>query len=590
MSFFDDASLAFLPSGAAGKDGKAYSIKPTNGDGDFTFSRGSNLSATRISANGLIEKGRENLVLQSNQFDTTWLGNVSHTSGQSGYDGSSDAWLLQNLSNNNYLYQSISPSGVNTFSVYMKSGNVSWGRIAIAGGTSFSAWFNLDLGTIGTQTNNIDAKIEAVGNDGWYRCSLTFLANSNTLVLVYPASSDNNNAPTGSNIYIQDAQLEIGLAATDYIESGATTGKAGLLEDEPRFDYSGGVTCPSLLLEPSRTQLIPQTEYLSGLSLGNSPTLTQNYAVSPEGVQNAVRVQDTDGSNFKTIQTQFSITSGSTYTISIYVKKATSPITTYGGFYFDFDGGTRKTSNLIFDEYNGTLVNASGNAITSVIHPVIDEGDYWRFSATATDTGSNTILRPTLRAGASPNGTSVSLATKDYTAYGLQVEQGSYPTSYIPNHSGGTITRSGDLAITDSNTFDSLSTFTWFFEISRLGFSTDSTSAALTLRTSAGAEQIRCHFDFPTKLIRVRDAANGYTTIGASIDVNANTYYKICVISDGITMKIFVNGTQRGGDYTIVTQHDVDRIYMDGKGFDCKQLLLFPTALTDSECITLTTI
>ena len=50
MSFFDDASLAFLPSGAAGKDGKAYSIKPTNGTGDFTFSRGSNLSATRVGA------------------------------------------------------------------------------------------------------------------------------------------------------------------------------------------------------------------------------------------------------------------------------------------------------------------------------------------------------------------------------------------------------------------------------------------------------------------------------------------------------------------------------------------------------------
>ena len=40
MSFFDDASLVFLPSGEAGKDGKAYSMKPTNGDGDFTFSRG----------------------------------------------------------------------------------------------------------------------------------------------------------------------------------------------------------------------------------------------------------------------------------------------------------------------------------------------------------------------------------------------------------------------------------------------------------------------------------------------------------------------------------------------------------------------
>ena len=589
MSFFDDASLAFLPSGAAGKDGKLYSIRPTDGSGDFTFSRGSNLAATRVDVNGLIEKGRENLLLQSNQFDTTWTtASASVTSGQGGYDGSNDAWLLDKSGSTGRIKQDINLSGVNAFSIYAKANTSSWVRLLINGAAL--AYFDLSTGSVGTTdvSGFIDAKIENVGN-GWYRCSL--IANgSSTLVNIVVADADGDTSGTSGNIYIQDSQLEIGLAATPYIESGATTGKAGLLEDEPRFDYSGGVTCPSLLLEPSRTQLIPQTEYLSGLSLGNSPTLTQNYAVSPEGVQNAVRVQDTDGSNFKTIQTQFSITSGSTYTISVYVKKATSPITTYGGFYFDFDGGTRKTSNLIFDEYNGTLVNASGNAITSVIHPVIDEGDYWRFSATATDTGSNTLLRPTLRAGASTNGTSVSLATKDYTAYGLQVEQGSYPTSYIPNHSGGTITRSGDLAITDSNTFDSLSTFTWFFEISRLGFSTDSTSAALTLRTSAGAEQIRCHFDFPTKLIRVRDAANGYTTIGASIDVNANTYYKICVISDGITMKIFVNGTQRGGDYTIVTQHDVDRIYMDGKGFDCKQLLLFPTALTDSECITLTTI
>ena len=29
--------------------------------------------------------------------------------------------------------------------------------------------------------------------------------------------------------------------------------------------------------------------------------------------------------------------------------------------------------------------------------------------------------------------------------WGLQAEQGDYPTSYIPNHSGGTITRSDEL-------------------------------------------------------------------------------------------------------------------------------------------------
>ena len=41
---------------------------------DFTFDRGSNLAATRVNADGLIEKGRENLLLQSNNFsDSDWM-------------------------------------------------------------------------------------------------------------------------------------------------------------------------------------------------------------------------------------------------------------------------------------------------------------------------------------------------------------------------------------------------------------------------------------------------------------------------------------------------------------------------------------
>ncbi len=54
MSFYDDASLVFLAGGAAGKDGKAYSLKPTDGSGDFTFTRGTNLTATRVGKDGYI--------------------------------------------------------------------------------------------------------------------------------------------------------------------------------------------------------------------------------------------------------------------------------------------------------------------------------------------------------------------------------------------------------------------------------------------------------------------------------------------------------------------------------------------------------
>ena len=66
------ASLVMVPSGY--EDGTLASVKPTDGTGDFTFSRGSDISATRVNADGYIEKGYENLLLQSNSFDTSpWV-------------------------------------------------------------------------------------------------------------------------------------------------------------------------------------------------------------------------------------------------------------------------------------------------------------------------------------------------------------------------------------------------------------------------------------------------------------------------------------------------------------------------------------
>jgi hypothetical protein len=66
VSDFDDASLVLIPSGY--KNGKVYSVKPTDGTGDLTFTRAS--SATRVQSNGLIEKVRTNLLLNSATFVT----------------------------------------------------------------------------------------------------------------------------------------------------------------------------------------------------------------------------------------------------------------------------------------------------------------------------------------------------------------------------------------------------------------------------------------------------------------------------------------------------------------------------------------
>ena len=154
-SLKDLASLIMVPSLV--KDGRLDTVKPlgnsiihpdatgnndgtdgsTPAEGNFTFSRGSNLAATRVDVNGLIEKGRENLLLQSNQFDTTWnTFTASVTEGQAGYDGSSNAWVLDVSVANGSVYQSINQNNLLTASIYAKKGT--------ANGVRFRMDHNID--------------------------------------------------------------------------------------------------------------------------------------------------------------------------------------------------------------------------------------------------------------------------------------------------------------------------------------------------------------------------------------------------------------------------------------------------------------
>jgi hypothetical protein len=205
MSLFDDASLVYIPTGY--KPTKNYSGKPSTGGADMTFSRAS--GATRVNSRGLIEKVRTNLLLQSNSFDTTWttLNGASVTSGQTGYDGSSDAWLLDRSNFNAHVNQTISLSAVGTFSVYAKAGTLNWMRLRDNNGVG--AYFDLSgSGAVGSTSGLIDSAIESIGG-GWFRCSV--VANwSSSSFKIYQADANGDTSGTSGNIYIQDAQLETG--------------------------------------------------------------------------------------------------------------------------------------------------------------------------------------------------------------------------------------------------------------------------------------------------------------------------------------------------------------------------------------------
>ena len=122
MALIDKASLLMVPS--TYEAGKLYNVLPSGNRApdstdknsgydqtraDFDFDRGSNAAATRVNAAGLIEKYRENLLTESNNFsDSDWVNSgITLTSGQSGPFGSNNGWryLMSGGIGGSFLYQ-----------------------------------------------------------------------------------------------------------------------------------------------------------------------------------------------------------------------------------------------------------------------------------------------------------------------------------------------------------------------------------------------------------------------------------------------------------------------------------------------------
>ena len=428
MALIDKASLLMVPS--TYEAGKLYNVLPSGnrapdnkgGAGydqtraDFDFDRGTDHAATRVNADGLIEKYRENLLLQSNQFDTTWgKVNISATSGQEGYDGKNNAWKIEGTGSAafSYLLQSESNNIVKTRSVYAKAGSVSY--LGIWGSGSNFGYFDLSNGTLDNMSGSsaIAHSITDVGN-GWYRCEFVSTGSSSSFYIVPSLTANGTSLSTGQNIYIQNAQLESGLVATDVLTSGATTAKAGVLVDLPRINYDANGENGNLLLEPSRQNKFLFSEYYGSGALGiyatgtNTHSVTNNYSISPEGVKNAIRfVADITSVGDRVVLRDGVSCGGGNHTLTFYAKSNTSNTYTMK---MHFDGGGKKQIE------------------------VTPEWQRFEYGQSA-----NT----TCNAGIECSSASGYSSSVDVSVYGFQLEPQLYSTSYIPTM-GTTETRAAD--------------------------------------------------------------------------------------------------------------------------------------------------
>ena len=574
-NLYEKASLV-LPTSPAYKDGAIQAYKPLTSQGTFDFSRGSNLAATRVDVNGLIEKGRENHILYSNTFSNSSWGttDLSVTSGATDPNGGSTAWTIANTAANGIIQKAVSLSGLRSVSIYAKQGTHRYLRMGAYGGTSSYANFDLQEGVVSSGTK---AVMESVGG-GWYRCTAWGADGTTGGVQIFPSNNATSAPTTNGSILIWRAQMESGLVATDYIETGASTAQAGILEDMPRLDYSGGASCPSLLLEPQRTNLIPFSEFFDPWNTDSGEVKTANTIQSPEGLVNGNTLRQNNGASQLNVYKVTNVTSGVDYTFSVWLKKKTTNQIQIYQYSIDAPVGFVSRATIDFDA--GTITNVEGSGAT------IEPYDNGWFRCSIKCTMPSTRLSSGIY--------TATAGQADVYVYGAQVEQGSYPTSYIPTY-GSSVTRSADAAqITSATNQIGQSEGTLFIELGNMNTNADD-DVWIELSDGTTNNRILIYAD-ATGDIRNQIKASGSISSLINTNVTLASNQKIAITYAANEAKVFINGVQYGGTDTSVVVPATSQINLSNftniiaQSRTLKQALVFKTRLSNEELAALTTI
>jgi len=182
----------------------------------------------------LIEEQRSNLLVQSENFATTWtlsgckaFGSGSTINATTSPDGTVSADLITPTAGSaHYAIQTATvASGASyTTTIYAKPAGYTW-ILLWSNTASLGAYFDVANGVIGTVSSGVTATITKVAN-GFYRCSITrTTASTSEAVACFVAQSNGVFSYTSdetSGMYLWGAQLEAGSFATSYIPTGAS--------------------------------------------------------------------------------------------------------------------------------------------------------------------------------------------------------------------------------------------------------------------------------------------------------------------------------------------------------------------------------
>ncbi len=576
-----------VPSGY--KEDTVYSVVPSDGSGDLSFTRASN--GTRINSAGLVEVCPWNLAQYSEDFsNSVWSIQGSSISSDSttapNGTTTADTLIESNTTDEHNRFQELNiGTGEFTYSIYLKYFNTDYCALYVfnpsLGGVRY--WVNVNTLTAGTSANigsgigTTSLSLASVGS-GWVRASITF-TNPSGVCRFYVANAQSNGGATTyagngtSGVYIWGAQLNIGSTAKPYFP---TTDRLNV----PRLTYqNGGGGCPSLLLEKQSTNNVFYSEQFDNAYwVKEYVTISTNATTSPDGTQNAEKIQeDTSNASHVVGNNDVFAGGGQSVTFSIFLKaseRSWAALRLYDG------------SGSKFAWYN-LSTGVLGSVDSGVTASIQNYGNGWFRCIMTITMSSVSITLPYVFLATGNN-------VKDYTGtsgyglfvWGAQHEASSYATSYIPTTSASATRVADACSKTGISSLIGQTEGTMFMDF----VAQVTTTAQSHLWIGVAGNEIGLYGN--TQFIF-------YSSGGVSINGGAfvtGERYKIAFAYKANDYVAYVNGVQKGTD-TSATVPTTSAVYVNSysdfteiQSKQVNEVVLFPTRLSNSELASLTTI
>jgi hypothetical protein len=277
------------------------------------------------------------------------------------------------------------------------------------------------------------------------RVSGTAATNQATCAWVYPnfGFTLTNGAAVDFTLRLAAPQLELSASA------GAWAPTINAANGAPRFDYDPATLASrGLLIEEARTNLLFPSGDISTLYPPTNATLTGASGTAPDGTNTMSKLAETATSGVHSCGKNVTVTASTQYNFAIYAKAVENR---YVQLFYD-DGSNGMQCN--FDLVAGVVgtIGTHGAGVTAGAASIVAVGNgVYRCSisgTTASTVGRTGVLFATsLASGWAPSYAGV--AGNGALLWGAQLEQGTFPTSYIPTTSAA-VTRAIDSAILTS--------------------------------------------------------------------------------------------------------------------------------------------